>query len=740
MSPTSRTLRKTVLRLPLAALAVVVAAGCTASTAGAGGHQAPAGAHGAPTSAWTTYDQNGLRTGVDGSGATFTDPTAAWTSSALDGSLYGQPLIYANRVFAATENDTVYGLAADTGAILWKTHVATAFNPSTVPGLCGDITPTVGITGTPVIDTARDEIFVVATEQVPGGASHHLVGLNLYTGTVVLDEDIDPAAVVAPAYELQRVSLGLTDGRVIIGMGGNSGDCGTYHGLVISAPEDGSVPSTFTVADLPGDNQGAVWMGGAAPVIDTQGDVWVATGNAATGSTPDASDSVLKLSPTMSLLDSFTPTTWKSDNDSDQDLASTAPVLLPNGLVFQVGKLRTAYVLQGDHLGGIGGQLNETANFCGSDPDGGDAQSGGTVYVPCSDGLRAVTPTSTASTATWKTTTGAHSSPIVAGGKIWSFGGATLYELNTDGSLYKSFDLGSQTTHFPSPAAAEDLVVAPSSDQLHAFAGDAGLPGPPTPAPTTPGYWLTASDGGIFAFGASTFYGSTGAIVLNQPIVGMAATPSRRGYWLVASDGGVFAFGDAGFFGSTGALHLNEPMVGIAPTPDGNGYWLVASDGGVFAFGDAAFEGSMGGTHLNRPVVGIAAGGDDHGYRLVASDGGIFAFGSAPFSGSAGDLVLARPIVGMAAAPGTSGDGYWLVASDGGIFNYGGAGFYGSTGGQSLGAPVVGMAPTVSGHGYWLVSADGGVYSLGDAVFSGALAGLPLNRPVVGVAAGPSPT
>ena len=505
-------------------------------------------------------------------------------------------------------------------------------------------------------------------------------------------------------------------------------------------PEDGSTPSIFTVADLPGDNQGAVWMGGAAPVIDAQGDVWVSTGNAATGSTPDDSDSVLKLSPTMALLDSFTPTTWKSDNDNDQDLASTAPVLLPNGIVFQVGKLRTAYVLRGSHLGGIGGQLNETADFCGSDPDGGAAQLGGTVYVPCSDGLRAVTPTSAAPTATWKTTTGPTARPSWPAARSGrSAAPPCTSSTRRTATAIHSFNLGSQTTHFPSPAAADGLVVAPSSNQLHAFVGDAGLPGPPTPAPTTPGYWLTASDGGIFAFGASGYFGSTGNIVLNQPIVGMAATPDRRGYWLVASDGGVFAFGDAGFFGSTGALHLNQPMVGIAPTPDGNGYWLVASDGGVFAFGDAAFEGSMGGAHLNRPVVGIAAGGDDHGYRLVASDGGIFAFGSAPFSGSAGNLVLARPIVGMATAPGTSGNGYWLVASDGGVFNYGGAGFYGSTGAESLGTPVVGMASTISGHGYWLASANGGVYSLGDAVFSGALAGLPLNQPVVGIAAGPSP-
>jgi len=743
MPPTTRTFRKVAVRLPIATLVLVVAAGCASTTAGAGGHgtttvPAPRAPHVVPTSDWTTFDQNGLRTGVDASGATFADPKAAWTSPVLDGSLYGQPLIFANRVFAATENDTVYALTADTGAVLWSKHLATPYTPS--GGICGDILPTVGITGSPVIDTARNELFAVATEQAGNGASHHLIGLNLYTGAVELDEDIDPASVVAPAYELQRVSLALTDGRVIIGMGGNDGDCGTYHGLVISAPEDGTAPSTYTVADQPGDNQGAVWMGGAAPVIDTHGNVWVATGNAATGSTPDASDSVLELSPTMALLASFTPSTWKSDNDNDKDLASTAPVLLPNGLVFQVGKLHTAYVLQESHLGGIGGQVSESADFCGSDPDGGDAQWNGTVYVPCGDGLRAVTPTTAAPVATWKTTTGAHSSPIVAGGYVWSIGGGTLYELKaSDGSLAHSFAIGQPTTHFPSPAAADDLVVAPSSDRLYAFAGDAGVPGPPTPAPTGPGYWTVASDGGIFSFGSAAFYGSTGNLVLNQPIVGMAATPDRRGYWLVASDGGVFAFGDAVFHGSTGALHLNRPVVGIAPTVDGGGYWLVASDGGVFAFGDAAYEGSMGGAHLNRPIVGIAAGADDAGYRLVASDGGIFAFGSAHFSGSAGDIVLARPIVGMAAAPGTSGHGYWLVASDGGIFNYGGAGFYDSTGGEVLGSPVVGVAPTGDGHGYWLASANGGIYAFGDATFAGALAGQPLNRPMVGIAAGPVP-
>ena len=82
-----------------------------------------------------------------------------------------------------------------------------------------------------------------------------------------------------------------------------------------------------------------------------------------------------------------------------------------------------------------------------------------------------------------------------------------------------------------------------------------------------------------------------GAIRLNRPVVGMAATPTGDGYWLVASDGGIFTFGDAGFSGSTGSIRLNRPVVGMAATPTGAGYWLVASDGGIFTFGDAGFSG-----------------------------------------------------------------------------------------------------------------------------------------------------
>jgi hypothetical protein len=76
---------------------------------------------------------------------------------------------------------------------------------------------------------------------------------------------------------------------------------------------------------------------------------------------------------------------------------------------------------------------------------------------------------------------------------------------------------------------------------------------------------------------------------------------------MVAADGGVFAFGAAPFLGSTGDLQLNSPIVGAAATLAGDGYWFVAADGGVFAFGSAPFVGSAGGSPLNRPVVGMAA-------------------------------------------------------------------------------------------------------------------------------------
>ncbi|HWD56234.1 MAG TPA: hypothetical protein VG346_13995 [Acidimicrobiales bacterium] len=251
---------------------------------------------------------------------------------------------------------------------------------------------------------------------------------------------------------------------------------------------------------------------------------------------------------------------------------------------------------------------------------------------------------------------------------------------------------------------------------------------------TVPAYWLVASDGGIFAFGGAPFYGSTGAMALTRPVVGIASTPGGGGYWEVASDGGIFAYGNAPFEGSTGNIALNRPVVGMASTRDGGGYWLVASDGGIFSFGDAQFYGSTGNMHLNQPVVAMAATPDGGGYWLVAADGGIFAFGDAQFYGSTGSMVLNKPIVGMIAD--THGAGYFLVASDGGIFSFGTAPFFGSLGGVPLRHPIVGAAVTPGDDGYWFTDSTGLVSNFGSANYYGS-APSPLSRPVVGMAEAP---
>jgi Glycosyl hydrolases family 43 len=266
------------------------------------------------------------------------------------------------------------------------------------------------------------------------------------------------------------------------------------------------------------------------------------------------------------------------------------------------------------------------------------------------------------------------------------------------------------------------------------------------PAPTNPGYWQVASDGGIFSFGSAQFYGSTGGRRLNRPIVGMVATPDRRGYWLVASDGGVFAFGDAGFFGSTGALRLNEPIVGMVSTFDGRGYWLIASDGGVFAFGDAHFYGSLGGgSGSASPVTAMAPGFLGGGYWMVTASGQVFAFGNATNFGSLSSAPGGYRVTGMATTD--DSNGYWLASANGNVVPFGDAVNYGSAYSSSssssspsssssvpLNAPVVGMTATSDGAGYWLQGADGGIFSYGDAAFEGSMGGQRLNAPMVGIA------
>jgi SpoIID/LytB domain protein len=235
------------------------------------------------------------------------------------------------------------------------------------------------------------------------------------------------------------------------------------------------------------------------------------------------------------------------------------------------------------------------------------------------------------------------------------------------------------------------------------------------------GYWINASDGGVFSFGNAQFYGSTGGMRLNQPVVGMASTHDAGGYWEVASDGGVFSFGDASFHGSTGSIRLNKPMVGMAVTPDGGGYWLVASDGGIFAYGDAGFYGSTGSLVLNEPVIGMVPTRDGRGYWLIASDGGVFAFGDAGFFGSLGGAPPSTALVGVAPTP--DGGGYWVLGANGSVYDFGDAPPVSVAGDSpalsSMRSAMTGLIPDFSGQGFDAVNGSGQAFAYGDAPYFG---------------------
>lgn len=444
-------------------------------------------------SEWTVYHGALDGSGAGGKPADFASAKPAWRSAPLDGALYGEPLEAAGRVVAATEDDTVYALAADSGAVLWSRHLGDPVPSGDLP--CGNISPTVGITGTPVIDLSRSEVFAVADELVAGRPVHRLVGLDLYSGKVILDRSVDPPHADSAAM-LQRTGLALDRGRVVFGFGGNYGDCGPYHGWVVSVPVkgDGHI-RRYEVAARGGDRQGAVWMGGAAPEVVPDGDLWVATGNsAAVSGAYDGSDSVVELSPSLRRVGLFAPSNWAKNNAGDRDLGSTAPALLPDGDILQVGKSSTAFLIRGSRPGGVGGELSSTTACDGTDADGGDAVRGNVVYVACQSGLEAFEAAASDVARQWDAVATVPSAaavpdkpPIIEGGYVWSIGGDTLYGLvAANGSPAVRLSIGSNANDFPTPSVGDGLLLVTggaSGDTVLAFAGAGGLPPAPARAP-----------------------------------------------------------------------------------------------------------------------------------------------------------------------------------------------------------------------------------------------------------------
>src|ERR1700722_19380228 len=459
--------------LALACMTWVLGGGHAAATTRAPGPAA--------SSSWTGYHGEADGGGAAGGGAGTRPPR--------EGEIDGDALVSSGHVYVATEDNTVYELSAATGAVVWSAHLGRPMPSADLP--CGNIEPAVGITGTPVIDPSRGEIFVVADELMHGRPAHMLTGLATASGKVEVTRDVDPAGA-DPAALLQRTGLTLDDGRVVFGMGGNYGDCAAYRGQVVAVPETGGAPKILTVHAARGESQGAIWMGGAAPVVDSSGDIWVSTGNGSVYSYShayDNSDSVLELSPSLRLLQFFAPATWAADNSQDLDM-SAAPALLSDGQVILTGKSRIVYLLSGAHLGGIGGHQSALGSACSEDIDGGVAVQSTTAYLPCVSGIIAVRAVKSPAALhlLWSSGTGG-GPPIVAAGLVWTIGqNGMLYGLSpATGKVRQQASIGVPANHFPTPSEGDGLLLAPSADHVIAFAAaDSAAPATsPAAAPST---------------------------------------------------------------------------------------------------------------------------------------------------------------------------------------------------------------------------------------------------------------
>ena len=267
-------------------------------------------------------------------------------------------------------------------------------------------------------------------------------------------------------------------------------------------------------------------------------------------------------------------------------------------------------------------------------------------------------------------------------------------------------------------------------------------PTPPitSPTATSHGYWLVGSDGGIFSFGSAQFYGSTGSLKLQRPVVGITPAANDAGYWLVASDGGIFSFGNAQYYGSIPGLglapagssspkRLNAPIVGMVPTADGGGYFMVASDGGVFTFGDGKFEGSCPGIGgCSGAAVAVMPDATGNGYWLITATGHVYTFGDAPYLGSPGPQVSA--VTSAVRTP--DGEGYWILLANGTVYGYGDAVAHGGpVGSVGPANPATAIFTTADGGGYWVASANGSVFTYGDAPYEGGVSGVRLNGSII---------
>ena len=446
---------------------------------------------------WPTYHGDAARSGAVTEGPDPASPAVAWRVT-LDGPVYASPLIARGLVVAATEGGSLYGLDAATGATVWRTHVADPVPAAALP--CGNITPTVGITGTPAYDAATGQVFAVATTQgltaaesasatatpsptptaaappatptavttPSAGVRHVLFGVDLLTGQVRSHRPVDVPGS-DPATHLQRGALLVPDGTVYVPYGGNFGDCGAYLGRVVGAP---ITPGPLLAFAVPTTREAGIWAP-SGPVGLPGGDLLVTTGNGeATGGEWDRSDSILRLSPTLQLRDGFAPAGWAQENSVDADLGSTGPVLLPGARrVLAAGKGGAVYLADVDRLGGVNGQL---ARLEGCRSFGGAAVTStadaGVAFLPCTEGLTQITAAGDRLAQGWRSTA-VNGSPVLVGSTVWALDrSGTLHGLDAATGDPRATVAVGETSRFATPAVSGTALVVPTSTGVTAVA------------------------------------------------------------------------------------------------------------------------------------------------------------------------------------------------------------------------------------------------------------------------------
>jgi outer membrane protein assembly factor BamB len=416
-----------------------------------------------PGADWTTYHGDATRTGYVAAGPDPVAPAVAWQAP-LDGAVYGSPVVIAGEVVAATESGSVYGLDAVTGALRWRTHLADPLPGSALP--CGNINP-ISITGSPAYDPISHQVFVVTVE--PGGR-HELYGIDPSGGAVRSRRDADVAGV-DPATHLQRGALLVSRGTVYVPYGGNYGDCGQYRGSIVGLPTTGSAPVTSFV--VPTSREGGIWAA-SGPAALPNGDLILTTGNGeATSGNWDHSDSVLRLSPTLALVDGFAPASWAEENSVDADLGSMGAVLLPGThSALAAGKGGGVFLVDLGALGGVGGQKG-TVDGCQAYGGGASApvQGGGTVaYLPCTSGLLQLrVATDGGLSKGWQAPSTVSGSPLIVGSTVWSLqqDGALIGLDAATGARLATLSVG-DASRFATPASSGNALFLPTNHGITA--------------------------------------------------------------------------------------------------------------------------------------------------------------------------------------------------------------------------------------------------------------------------------